>query len=608
MAGHLHIRVYERQQPVYTEDFTGPVELGRQSDANEQPYSKRLDNGRWRAVIARLNEDTISRKHVLLEPLGTGRLRLTNLSSNVPVHYPEGDLTPEQSCEVMLPIVLTLGRRTTIHIDSADMVSAELQHLPDAVTPPGIRSDPSSHFATLAAPTGSIEPEALIRWLNAMMGVLQSAASSSNFFAQAAQAMVDHVGLNTGRVLLLEGGTWKTAALASAPRITLEPNWQPSQKVLHRLVSEKRTFWQVPGQQGIEAGSLVGVKAVVAAPILDRQGEVIGALYGDRRQDSRSAFAPPISRIHALLVELLAGGVAAGLARVEQEQAALAARVQFEQFFTPELSRQLAAEPDLLKGRDCEVTILFADIRGFSRISERLGPAATDEWIRDVMENLSDCVLAHRGVLVDYIGDEVMAMWGAPESQPDHARLACRAALDMLERLPQLNTRWTPVLGEPVALGIGVNTGQARVGNTGSQRKFKYGPLGTTVNVASRVQGATKYLKSSLLVTESTHGQLGADFSTRRLGRVHVVNIAEPVVLYEVAATGQPNWMALQQGYEKALEEFEHCDFRKTVRILGNLLALSPGDGPSLVLLSRAITCLIEESTHVDTVWKMPGK
>jgi len=105
----------------------------------------------------------------------------------------------------------------------------------------------------------------------------------------------------------------------------------------------------------------------------------------------------------------------------------LAARVQFEQFFTPSLASELAARPDLLKGRSLEVTLLFCDIRGFSRISERLGPGGTVEWISNVMEVLSDCVLAHQGVLVDYIGDELIAMWGAPKEEPQHAQLACRA-------------------------------------------------------------------------------------------------------------------------------------------------------------------------------------
>src|SRR5262249_36584227 len=146
-------------------------------------------------------------------------------------------------------------------------------------------------------------------------------------------------------------------------------------------------------------------------------------------------------------------------------------------FFTPQLARQLELNPDLLQGRDAEVTLLFCDIRGFSRISEQLGPAGTMTWISDTMATLSECVRARQGVLVDYIGDELIAMWGAPEAQPDHARLACLAALDMLARVPELNERWRTQLKETMGLGIGVNTGVSRVGNMGSPHKFKYGPL-----------------------------------------------------------------------------------------------------------------------------------
>jgi adenylate cyclase len=154
---------------------------------------------------------------------------------------------------------------------------------------------------------------------------------------------------------------------------------------------EKKTFWEVPGPSHAVA-SLLQVDAIVAAPILDRNGAVIGALYGDRRQASASTSTVPITELDAMLVELLARGVAAGLARLEQEQEAMAARVRFEQFFSPELSRQLTLQPDLLNGRDEEVSILCCDIRGFSRICEKLGPGRTIEWINHALEEFSDCV------------------------------------------------------------------------------------------------------------------------------------------------------------------------------------------------------------------------
>ena len=462
---------------------------------------------------------------------------------------------------------------------------------------------------SLGLPTKGVEVEAIVRWLQGVIGVLQTAASSSEFLESAAQAVVDLVELDSGRVLLLEDGRWRIEAARFGEGVNPLPDWQPSRLILNRLRSERRTLWQEPDQSGLGAASLLGVNWVVAAPLLDRSGQAIGALYGERRQNLTVADASSrVMKIDAMLVELLASGVAAGLARLEQEKAALAARVQFEQFFTPSLASELAARPDLLKGRNLEVSLLFCDIRGFSRISERLGPAGTVEWISDVMSVLSDCVLAHRGVVVDYIGDELIAMWGAPKVEPEHARLACRAALEMLERIPVLNQRWEQTLKEPMDFGIGVNTGLAQVGNTGTERKFKYGALGGTVNLASRVQGATKYLKSGLLVTGSTRAQLDPSFSGRRLCTVEVVNIAEPVELFQLFPSGLRDAEALRLAYEDALAQFENKNFGGATRILGNLLAEHPNDGPAILLLSRAVNCLVEDPNPFDPVWKLPGK
>lgn len=282
---------------------------------------------------------------------------------------------------------------------------------------------------------------------------------------------------------------------------------------------------------------------------------------------------------------------------------------EFGQFFTPELARHFVRHPELLKeGREAEVTVMFCDIRGFSRISERLGPGETVEWLSDVMAVLSDCVIEHRGVLVDYIGDEVMAMWGAPDEQPDHARLACSAAIEMLARLPALSVRWQPVVKHPTTVGIGLNTGLAQVGNTGSHRKFKYGPLGNAVNVASRVQGATKYLQASLVVTGSTRNLLGPQFATRRLCKARVVNIDQPIDLYEVISSGRADELEQRRRYEKALQESETGNLRVAASILGNLLVECPSDGASLMLMSRVVDALLHEPAQFDSVWELPGK
>lgn len=283
----------------------------------------------------------------------------------------------------------------------------------------------------------------------------------------------------------------------------------------------------------------------------------------------------------------------------------------FEQHFTPELARELARNPDPMKmqARQAEVTVLFCDIRGFSSISERLGPAQTVDWLSGVMGEFSSIVLDHCGVLVDYTGDELLAMWGAPNEQPDHAGLACNAALEILKRLPDLDAQWRPLIGAETAVGIGINSGEALVGNIGTHRKFKYGPLGTAVNLASRVQGATKFFGTPLLLTGDTVSRLRGALPVRRLCRVRVHNIAAPVDLYtldEAANSGEG--LPHTSSYALALEAFEQADFAQAAEQLEAYLNAVPEDGPARLLRSRIHAELTRSSGHFDPVWSLPGK
>ncbi len=285
---------------------------------------------------------------------------------------------------------------------------------------------------------------------------------------------------------------------------------------------------------------------------------------------------------------------------------------ELEQFFPPEVVAQLLDRPELLHtGKTREVTVLFCDIRGFSRVSERLQstPGKMVEWVSAVMEAMSQCVLRHQGVLVDFIGDELLAMWGAPQSQLDHAQRACRAALDMLACLPRLSSEWEGLIGEATAVGIGLNSGPVSVGNTGTKRRFKYGPLGNTVNLASRIQGATKYLKAPALLTEATRVQLGDEFALRRLSNLQVVNIKEPVAVYELTPPDQPSWSELKAAYETALTLFERgpAHLQESANILGTLVPRFGLSGPNLFLMSRILGAMQDPHTW-SGVYVLPGK
>ena len=601
------LSIYDGRGLVFSTTIDGPIELGRQQRWEQDPYQEIDTPLGKRLIIARFDEDSISREHARIEPSSSQTISLKNLSTKLPIQLPDGQSVPAQeSRELELPARLALGR-LVVHVEPGS-IAPKLAGLDQPTMIPGSvkLADTRVRRMALDTPEGH-DAEAMLLWLQTLLGVLQSAATTRDFFHQAAEAAVALIGLDASAVLLREPSGWRVVSAASAPGHTTTHLREPSRHVLKSVERERRTFWQEPSPEQLTA-SLMAIEAVVAAPILDSKGEVMGVLYADRRRGPFDRGAGGITRVEAMLVELLATGVAAGLARLEQEETALEARVKLRQFFTPELSAHLENDADMLKPREVEVTVLVADVRGFSRISDHVGPALALEWIRDILGILSDCVLEFGGVLVDYVGDQVLAMWGAPAEQLDHAARACRAACAMLDRLPELSDRWQEVVGEPTIVGIGINTGRAQVGNVGSERKFKYGPLGGTVNVASRVQGVTKYLKRELIVTRPTRDAVGDEFIVRRLCSVRLVNIDEPSDIFELGPASDGAFAAVAQKYEAALADFESGELRRAARVLGELLTEQPADGPSLVLMSRAITALVEEPVPFDPVWEAPGK
>jgi len=227
------------------------------------------------------------------------------------------------------------------------------------------------------------------------------------------------------------------------------------------------------------------------------------------------------------------------------------------------------------------------------------------------MERLTICVRSFDGSVVDYAGDGLMAMWNAPVDHPDHAARGCRAALAMQAMLPQLDADWHDRLGTPLKIGIGLNTGPAMVGNTGARSRFKYGPLGHTVNLASRVEGATKQFGVPILITGSTKAQLGEGFATRRVGKVRVVGIHGAVDFYELfAETASPEWLARRDAFEEALGLYEAAQFGNACRVVHPLLSNQEGnyDVPSLNLVVRAAEAIKNPPDKFDGVFELSSK
>jgi adenylate cyclase len=310
------------------------------------------------------------------------------------------------------------------------------------------------------------------------------------------------------------------------------------------------------------------------------------------------------------MVLVLATAIGIGLARLAQEEETAKLRVQLHEQFSNKLASELESDLRRLDPQDREVTIMFADIRGFSRISERLGVTETFRLVSEVMEVMSETVKRNDGAVLDYIGDELLAIWNAPADQADHAALSVRCAASIMPDLAALSKSWEGKLGEPLRVGVGLNTGPARVGNTGTKSKPKYGALGHTVNLASRVQGASKAFLSQILLTGSTRERLPPTVMVRRLGKVKVVGINDSVELFQYMNDPAMIPAEVLNGYAAALARFEASDLPGTIESLRVVQALPAGrmDGASRQLAARVEALMAEGSTDFAPVFELTSK
>lgn len=207
----------------------------------------------------------------------------------------------------------------------------------------------------------------------------------------------------------------------------------------------------------------------------------------------------------------------------------------FGQYVPPELVDEMARNPESysMEGRRAELSVLFSDIRGFTTISEAMEPEELASLMNEYLGSMTTVVQWHRGTLDKYIGDAIMAFWGAPVDDPHHARHAVMTALDMQKALVPLNAILV-AKGKPhISIGVGVNTGMMTVGDMGSPIRKAYTVLGDAVNLASRLEGITKTYGVGVVVGEVTREATRRDFVYRELDKVRVKGKEEPVAIFE---------------------------------------------------------------------------
>jgi adenylate cyclase len=259
---------------------------------------------------------------------------------------------------------------------------------------------------------------------------------------------------------------------------------------------------------------------------------------------------------------------------------------RFREYVPPEVVARMELDPDKYdKPKSAELTILFADIRGFTSISEALTPDALRDYINDYLTEMSSIIRdRHRGTLDKYIGDAIMAFWGAPVEDPQHARNALLAALAMQRQCAPLNARFAERGWPALKIGIGVNSGTVRVGDMGSQVRRSYTAMGDAVNVASRLEGRTKAYGVGILVGEATRSRV-QDVVFREVDRVKVKGKDEAITIYEPLEpeTGD----AELREWQVVLHAYRARDWDAATMSLGRLLAVNPACGLYGVYLQK---------------------
>ena len=257
-------------------------------------------------------------------------------------------------------------------------------------------------------------------------------------------------------------------------------------------------------------------------------------------------------------------------------------RKTFESYVAPTVVQEMLKHPEQLRlgGERREITVLFTDIRGFTTMSENLDPEALVKLLHDFLNPMSNIIINQGGTIDKYMGDAIMALFGAPLLQADHPRLACRAALEMVASLEALNRTWADQGRPPLKVGIGVNTGPVAVGNMGSDRLFDYTAVGDNVNLASRLEGLNKYYATSILISDTTAKSLGNGFILRDLDMVKVKGKVQGARIHELLGEGEPSpeLARFLESYHRALALYREKSFAESVAAFAQALEMRPGD------------------------------
>ncbi|MBF0462008.1 MAG: adenylate/guanylate cyclase domain-containing protein [Magnetococcales bacterium] len=264
----------------------------------------------------------------------------------------------------------------------------------------------------------------------------------------------------------------------------------------------------------------------------------------------------------------------------------------FGQYLSPKVVEILVKDPTKLSlgGESREMTAFFSDVAGFSTISEKLTPEELVQLLNEYLTAMCDIIARYDGTVDKFEGDAIIAFWGAPLDQPDHAVLACYACIDMAKHMVQMREKLRAENRPPMTVRMGVNSGRMVVGNMGSKQRMDYTIMGDAVNLAARLEGANKFYSSGTMISDATY-QPAKDFiEARELDVVRVVGKNEPVTIYQLLdrkGALDPTMTEIVARYNHAREAYKAKDFATALQRFEKILELDPKDGPGLAYIAR---------------------
>jgi adenylate cyclase len=279
----------------------------------------------------------------------------------------------------------------------------------------------------------------------------------------------------------------------------------------------------------------------------------------------------------------------------------------FTHYVAPVVIEEMLKDPGRLKlgGDEKILTVLFSDLQGFTSHSERYTPRQMIELLSEYYARMTEQIFAYEGMLIEYVGDELMAIFGAPLAQSDHAERACAAALAMREHRMMLRTEWAKLGRPPLIARTGINSGLMLVGNIGSTYRFAYSVLGDHVNLGSRLEGLNKAYGTEILIGENTAPLVEKSFVLREIDIVKVVGREQPVRIYELLARIETPLPQEQEkafkSYAAGLDAYRQQRWSEALGLFRESLASWRADGPSQTMAQR---CQMYQKTPPPEEWE----